>query len=802
MANQRNTFIEGMDQDTSKSKYKNTKYYKGTNIKVLTEEGLSSGSIENEDGNLLSFSIPDTLGFWKVKFNDPENPVVGDLIVTYTDPNTQVVNTYTASAVDSIEDLVVSLNTGLSNLIDINVKVIRNGEFIYIIPLDSTVTAVNGNGGLSGNDNTYEVEPQTGLRIIGWTTLRDKVILFTTNETSATPSSAGQIWKFSYNPITKTVNNIDSNGSLTLSDHLIYNNMLNFSTHWHIGTEAIGHYENSKTGRVYWTDEYNNLRTINALDPNLAGFSPGDLSIVSKVDMSLPVVTSVEAGGNLPDGAVVQHAYRLFTIGGVESVFSPVTNPIPLGNFDPTSNSTGSRAFEGDGDTNSAGDKLVRYTISGIDTSFNVIEHIAIVTIGSTVTIYKFAEEAVPSDGTLDVVHSDSGLDIPITAEEFAFLTRTFKRCKTITVKDKRLIAANVDTLDTSVEGFDTRAYRFSSNVAATNPRTALLNDKELSSVTLDASVSTPTWTSVPDEHDAINPYNLEAPTSSSNQYKYQTDGVTLGGEGLNVSYEFVTQDISLKGTLSGVIRDQFNIGSGVYNTVHYNRNNAAPINTNTGITLNGEVRCPPSEFQSYKGPTRCGAFTGYARGEVYRFGITFYDKSGNPYNVKWIGDIKIPEAIEEVNGAYPYAVTQGAITTPENWNDPVTGNAIGVKFDVDVSLIQDRISGYEIVRVKREAKDRTRMGTGIYNDFGAADSSVNRRYSAKHNGTKGLAGQINPGPPTAYVDEGQIDVQGLGAKATYMFADTPSNLETSTASYRKTAAIISPTTILRGDSG
>jgi hypothetical protein len=34
------------------------------------------------------------------------------------------------------------------------------------------------------------------------------------------------------------------------------------------------------------------------------------------------------------------------------------------------------------------------------------------------------------------------------------------------------------------------------------------------------------------------------------------------------------------------------------------------------------------------------------------------------------------------------------------------------------------------------------------------------------------------------------------------MFADTPSNLETSTASYRKTAAIISPTTILRGDSG
>ena len=48
MTKTKNTFIELMDQDTSKSKYKNTKIYKGVNIKVLTEEGLSSGAIENE----------------------------------------------------------------------------------------------------------------------------------------------------------------------------------------------------------------------------------------------------------------------------------------------------------------------------------------------------------------------------------------------------------------------------------------------------------------------------------------------------------------------------------------------------------------------------------------------------------------------------------------------------------------------------------------------------------------------------------------------------------------------------------
>ena len=797
MAKSRNTFQGGMDQDTSKSKYDNTHYYSLTNGKILTEEGLSSGSLENEDGNLLSFSLPDTYGFWKIRFNTPEEPTSGTLDINY---NSSVNNT---GNVSNIEDLYAAMLVALSGLSSTDYKLVRNGEFIYLIPLTSALTFIFGREGLSDNNGLFEVEPQTGLKIIGWTTLREEVILFTTNDTSTAPSSAGQIWKFSYDPITKIINNIGSNSTLTLSSHLIYNNMLNFSTHWHIGTEAEGHYENSKTGRVYWTDEYNNLRTVNALDPNLLGLSVGDLTINASAAMTMPVLDKVTTGGSLPNGATMQYAYRLFNAGGGTTVFSPVTNPIPLGDFDPLSDTAGNRPWEADGDTKSTGSKSVHYSIRGIDTSYNYIQHIAIQT-GNSSSIYMFQEEAVPSDGNLDVVHTDTGDNIPVTKEEFAFLTRTFKRCKTITIKDKRLIAANLDTLDTTLDGWESRAYRFNS---VANGKTSLLVDKELSNVTLSAATSPPDYTLVPDEHDAINDYNLEEHLASdgvvntANQYKFKEDGVTLGGSGLNVSYEFTTQAITLKATVSGAGSNGY-AKDGNYNTIHYNRYRSAPYSNSSPIQLNGEDRVGPEEYQSFMSPAVTNTFKGYARGETYRFGIAFYDMSGNPYNTKWIGDIKIPEATEAVGGAYPYRVTTAdiAVGNIANGNNPIQGNSIGVQFTIDTSSLLGVVSGYEIVRVKRESQDKTRMGTGVMTNFGLVNGTnyPGRRYKTQTNGFFAAGGVPTGFSVTNFADSDQVEVQGTSSAPTAIINDAPVFSYTSGL---KTMAIISPTTIVRKSS-
>jgi len=814
MAKLKNSFIKGMNQDTSKSKYDNNNYYKGTNIKVLTEEGLSSGNIENEDGNILSFNIPDIPAFWKVRFNNPEDPIAGTFQVDYLNNNT-LFTSYVTASVSSIEDLVTDLNTGLSALIGVSIKIIRNGEFVYIIPLDSSIVGIKGWLGLSVNDGSYEVEAQSNLKIIGWTTLRDNVILFTTNETSATPNSAGQIWKFKYDPVTKIIDNIGANNTLTVPDHLIYNNNLNFSTYWHIGTEAIGHYENSKTGRIYWTDEYNNLRTANVLDPNLAGKSPSDLNITEGIDMSIPVVTAVRETGTLPDGAVIQYAYRLFSTGGRYSTFSPVTNPIPLAPFDPSSDITPNRAYETYGGSYSTGNKSVYYTVSNIDTSFQVIEHIAIVTVGTSTSIYKFAETDVPSDGNVEVIHTNKGLDIPITPEEFAFLTRSFKRCKTITIKDKRLIAANVDTEDTTLDGFDTRAYRFSA--LSTTPaidRKAYLTDRELTSITLNGS--SPIYTSVPEEHDATNPYNsalsdadavMTSLLSTSNRFKYKADGITLGGEGPNISYTFTTQPIPLKKSWSGRVSNFPNPtafpptaqGSGEYNTIGAGRNKEAPIYGTP--SLNNEVRGNGDEFQNFKSPTMTGAFTGYARGETYRFGVAFYDKEGNPFNVKWIGDIRFPESYENVGGSYPYAISGTPISNPFTADEPILGQSIGIEFNLDVSSIQDKISGYEIVRVERLEQDKTRLGTGIWNNF-TNDPVTHRRLSRSYvNGNRSSFLPylvLNQTQNTSIYYDDDIKVYG-DLKSCFTISDIP-KLGNGDAGAATTGVIISPTSLMRAN--
>lgn len=50
--------------------------------------------------------------------------------------------------------------------------------------------------------------------------------------------------------------------------------------------------------------------------------------------------------------------------------------------------------------------------------------------------------------------------------------------------------------------------------------------------------------------------------------------------------------------------------------------------------------------FNNYKNPIFASKFVGYMRDEIYRFGIQFYDKSGNQSFTYPIGDIRFP-AIE-----------------------------------------------------------------------------------------------------------------------------------------------------------
>lgn len=54
-----NGYVGGMDKDTSKVRFNNQRYFDANNIRLITDAGLSSGSIENIKGNQIQFTLQD-----------------------------------------------------------------------------------------------------------------------------------------------------------------------------------------------------------------------------------------------------------------------------------------------------------------------------------------------------------------------------------------------------------------------------------------------------------------------------------------------------------------------------------------------------------------------------------------------------------------------------------------------------------------------------------------------------------------------------------------------------------------------
>ena len=70
-------FLGGMDRDSSLSKRDSNKYFDGMNIRVLTDDGVSTGSVINEKGNSLLFKMPTSLG---AIYTVPAQPSIGNNI--------------------------------------------------------------------------------------------------------------------------------------------------------------------------------------------------------------------------------------------------------------------------------------------------------------------------------------------------------------------------------------------------------------------------------------------------------------------------------------------------------------------------------------------------------------------------------------------------------------------------------------------------------------------------------------------------------------------------------------------------
>lgn len=610
-------FLAGMDQDSSKNKRNPNSYYSMSNFRIITNEGLSSGSIETEKGTVLSFIVPD----------------LAEMELT-----------------------------------------------------DGTI-----------------IPAQTDLKIIGWTTIRDTIVIFTTNNHADDEvNQYGQIWAFKYNELSNIIDGLTPGNQLDPSLHLKYNNATNFSSHYRI--KAIGRYENENIQRVYFTDNYNPVRAFNIADPDSLDIDIGNIDLKPSITFVQPNIESIGVG-NLPSGASVQFGYRLLDESGAQTLFSPLSTLVNLINADYNTLIPSNIDGTPPGSTNS---RSVTYNIKGLDTNYTYIEHYIIVYLDiNNKKIYKFREDSIPSSGEMVVTCDNFQGEIEVPFVEFNMLYSGFDVAKDIEVKNSRLIAANTKTTTFDLT-FDARAYRFNSSSQA------LLKDNTDPDITLIGP--TPAYNTVPEEYDAINIYNNEADPNwnTLNQYKYQADGTTLGGSGLNISYKFVTDELvgngysTMVGTQSKHVQ-AYRYDAGSTKSLGVLEADGSPKLINTGNQL--------ANLASQWGSSN---LVGYNRGETYRFGIVFYSKKGSTSFVKWIGDIKFPD----VSDGYPIQDAGGSFETARLYT-------MGISFTVDISSIRDQISGYSIVRLERKEEDKTRLGSGMYMNFDAHTEFD--RYSLPH---------------------------------------------------------------------
>lgn len=576
-------------------------------------------------------------------------------------------------------------------------------------------------------------------KIIGWTTLREDIYLFTTECEDADPGntdpqSLGQIWKFTYDRTADP--EVTINPTLTL----IYNNFLNFSTQHpiHNPGRVEARYENNDIQKIYWTDNFNPPRYINVADPNVATLSVDQLLLIPSIEFDVPTIKTILKGGNLRSG-MYQYVYRLKRNNGAETRFSMPSSLTFLTVMD-----EGTTVFNKYYaiDSNTTVDKTIEIELTNLDTTFDRVE-VAFIYYGvkNAAPECKVFYEAELTNSSMVLKHTgEEDSDYPISLDELTAFSTNIIRAKAIATKNNILFLGNVKVNNFDVD-YDSRAYRF-----PLNSTTTTIYDSANNAYTLDSA----TWQithingtaitayDVPEKADAIQSYDNQSPFTTSNLlYKPGSASATtlsnLGGQGPNVSYGFETK---------AIISDERKLAAlpaaGSYNSAPY-RNVISK--TNTILQLGDRDHSNGNFFDCFVSPYYAPLMAGYQRDEMYRFGVVFFDRLGNPSFTKWIGDIRVPH-VYMPNGtskhnrflAYPLVTQDSALG--KAWT-----NQVYLKFSF-ANLPAEAV-GMQIVVVPRTENDKHIAGQGVFNfaqkDYSSGISST--AFFLSHDAAEGLGG-------------------------------------------------------------
>jgi len=703
------TYIKGLSRDIAISKSQNDSLYYALNLDLVTDIGNSTGTIHNHKGNKFDFKLPErVLSIYKLTISDlPISGVISGQILINGSPYTPV--NITISSTTTIEDLYnqiipqlpssgVIVHYNNSNIVFVNTE----ENYAYQIDISSPLFPYL-NLGLKVNSIDEPV-------IIGWSQIGEGIALLTTQKkvlsggnfvlnSSKTPLNIpGQIWYINYDDISDSVTDLDPNGALRLDIHLKYHGILNFSLGNAIYKEALGRYEKTDVANLYFTDNYNQPRVFNLLNPQHFAVDEKMLDWKPSVDFSVPIIQKVLNSGTLKVGSY-QFAYRLKTTDGGVTQFSPLSKLINI--TDKNEFLPYIEYFGADADTFST--KSIKFKVEGLDLNFDFVEFAVIeYNVKDIPLIYIFKELPITSK-KVEVVYSGNENKFPIQLAELVSPRINFDRVKTFTQKKNRLYPANTRKSNFEIKGWDTRSYRFDSNGQY---RLYNQNGTFITGTGLDTQLQT-----LSDNQDAVNPYNDDSGTvygilGSYNdstrdqwfsifQYKYKQDGVTFGGEGVNIDYEIISEEYLGDTTI-------YTSKNGVpFNSVG---NLPTPTNINFGIT---DQEYDIGGFADDKNIYIQETLRSHHIGEVYRYGIVLLNSKGEESFVNWIADIRIPE---------PREGSQFALS--RTFGTDLYLRTILIRFELrNISTLianNPGVTAIKIVRKERDVLNRNRHGMGV----------------------------------------------------------------------------------------
>lgn len=726
MEQQSITFNKGMNKDVATTMHPEGSYLDANNIRLISEFAQSAPIVLNIKGNKLSFDLPDIATVYECIYN-LQNQTEDALYTGYAGININGNMIQVDRAGGSLSAFLVKLVEAInSTLLSSNVRACLNKSKTGIIIQSQVSASLTVLPNVDFNADIF-VYPTSSLQLIGWTTIRDDIYLIAA---SGTNSSVNAIFKVEYDFILNTPSSIK----------LIYSGVLGLSINHIIFDSAITSiYENVNKQKIYFSDNNNPLYFINVVDPECFNKTADDLQIAPAINLNAPILKKINPSGGHLDTGIYNIFYRLTNANGSESIFSPVSNDIRIVIDDET---ISGQSYTGDV-TLASTSKNITVTIKNIDRNYTTVQLGWAYRSTSGVYELRLMTDLPITAKDMDITVDNLSTNLLLLEEDFFAVKSLFDTCKTLTVKNMNLFVANTKNSTFEVD-LDVRAYRFKA------PGVTYANLPGNNLVNGDSS-----WDLV-ETDDAINPYNTDYNDDPTKKYIYQADGTTLGGQGKWLKYTFETY--SLYG-------DEY---------VNYPTSPqiVTPTNTNHNFGIPG-YNYENTSYFSPKSPYLSAIYRGYKRGEVYRFGIVFYSKTGKQSFVKWIGDIKFPETWGNIGQLdFPTSTVVGGVCKTHQ---------MGIRFDIDLSSVANQIGYAEIVRVYRGSSDRTRHSQGIIAPLNINSNNSELYLPEPYNLSRQNFAEL---VPSTYTDLGGTTISSnYGIPTPYLtmmspehnFGDTPS---------------------------